>query len=584
MITELRIENFRGFEKHILPFRETTIVVGKNNAGKSTIVEALRLISLITARYQSMNYSEAPAWTGLPRRERGISPSIEGLEINREGVFHRYGEPPARIAAKFSTGHSIEVYAGAELEVVGVLKNQKGHTIKSKSEAKSLDLPRVSILPQIGPILREEKLLTEDYVRQSINTARTSIHFRNQLHLLRQFFPSFKRVAEETWHGLAVKRLEVTSGSPVDRSLALFLRDGDFEAEVGWMGHGLQMWLQTMWFLSCSAGAGCVILDEPDIFMHADLQRRLIRLLKSRSHQTVVATHSAEIMAEVEPDQILVVDRKKARSHFAGKQPAVQNLLRNLGSIHNLQLARLAGASRFLMVEGDDVAILKRLQNTILPDAQVPIDSIPGRSIGGWNGWERAIGCASLLREASGDIAVYCLFDRDYHTPSEIQKRQKIAVDQSIQLHIWERKEIENYLLVPSAIHRVIEANRDPRKQAPTIEEVEAELHTIAEELRMTAFSGFATSFHDEDRGRGISGANQKAEAHLKANWGSIESKLRVIPGKEMVHRLSDWANRKFGASFSELVLARHLLRSEIDPEVADLLTRIETLSDFKGR
>jgi AAA15 family ATPase/GTPase len=48
MITEIALSNFRGFDNHVIPLRPLTIIVGKNSAGKSTIVEALRLISAIT--------------------------------------------------------------------------------------------------------------------------------------------------------------------------------------------------------------------------------------------------------------------------------------------------------------------------------------------------------------------------------------------------------------------------------------------------------------------------------------------------------------------------------------------------------
>jgi AAA15 family ATPase/GTPase len=37
MLNRLTLENFRGFAKHSLSFSELTIIVGKNNAGKSTI-------------------------------------------------------------------------------------------------------------------------------------------------------------------------------------------------------------------------------------------------------------------------------------------------------------------------------------------------------------------------------------------------------------------------------------------------------------------------------------------------------------------------------------------------------------------
>ena len=51
-----------------------------------------------------------------------------------------------------------------------------------------------------------------------------------------------------------------------------------------------------------------VILDEPDVYLHADLQRKLIRMAKRSRRPTIVATHSLEIISEVEPDNIIVIE------------------------------------------------------------------------------------------------------------------------------------------------------------------------------------------------------------------------------------------------------------------------------------
>ena len=56
ILEELQLKNFRGFENHKLPLRSLSILVGRNNAGKSSIVEALRLIAIVTARYQYLAY------------------------------------------------------------------------------------------------------------------------------------------------------------------------------------------------------------------------------------------------------------------------------------------------------------------------------------------------------------------------------------------------------------------------------------------------------------------------------------------------------------------------------------------------
>ena len=43
MLTFLKLENFRCFSNHEVVFSPLCLLVGQNNAGKSTIIDALRL-------------------------------------------------------------------------------------------------------------------------------------------------------------------------------------------------------------------------------------------------------------------------------------------------------------------------------------------------------------------------------------------------------------------------------------------------------------------------------------------------------------------------------------------------------------
>ena len=89
--------------------------------------------------------------------------------------------------------------------------------------------------------------------------------------------------------------------------------------------------------------------------------------------------------------------------------------------------------------------------------------------IGGWSGWPYAVGSAMLLRNAGGEeIVTYCFLDSDYHTPSQTKKRKAEARAKRVQLHIWKRKEIENYLVNSNLIHRVI-LNRTPAQIDPPL-------------------------------------------------------------------------------------------------------------------
>jgi AAA15 family ATPase/GTPase len=50
MLRQLHLSNFKCFNNHTVAFEKVTVLVGKNNAGKSTIVEALHLVAAAVNR------------------------------------------------------------------------------------------------------------------------------------------------------------------------------------------------------------------------------------------------------------------------------------------------------------------------------------------------------------------------------------------------------------------------------------------------------------------------------------------------------------------------------------------------------
>ena len=90
MINQLKIFNFRCYENSVITFNGTSILVGKNNAGKSTLIEALKIISSVTRKYKNLRFVSAPSWTELSSGY-GVSPSIENMNISDRGIFNMYG-------------------------------------------------------------------------------------------------------------------------------------------------------------------------------------------------------------------------------------------------------------------------------------------------------------------------------------------------------------------------------------------------------------------------------------------------------------------------------------------------------------
>jgi energy-coupling factor transporter ATP-binding protein EcfA2 len=578
MLEKIKLENYRGYDEHEIEFKNLTIAVGKNNAGKSTLIEALRLLSLVTNRYQSAPYRNVPEWLKIGLFNKGISPSLQRIDFSYDNIFFGYNEPPAIITAEFSNKTKIKVYFAGEKKIHAVLFDEHG-VVCAKSKLDHLELPVINILPQISPLIPDEKVLNEDYVKSNIESPTSSRHFRNQLNYFKQYYPKFKELIESTWEGLMIK--EYYPGDRFsEKDPFLIIREEEFAAEVSYMGHGLQMWMQTMWFLARCNANSTIVLDEPDVYMHADLQRKLIRLLKNEFSQIIIATHSIEIMSEVEPDNVLVIDRKKSKSIFTTDFTAVQKLLLNIGSIHNIALARLWSAKKILIVEGKDIDILKRIHNTLYPNSIESLAVIPQISIGGWGGWNRAIGTKLMLKNAGDEsIITYCIFDRDYHTDEEIKERYEEAEKNSINLKIWAKKEIENYLIVPTAILRIIEKEKGIRL---TEEVIVSKIEEFCQELKDEYLDCLTDKIHVNHRRSGKfvepSTARKLAMEQLENEW---QNRLHIISGKTLIKKISNWTNNTFNVSLSANKLAQEIHQSEINPELKEVISRIENKKSF---
>jgi predicted ATPase len=581
MLTELELKNFRGFSNHKLPFKELTIIVGRNNAGKSTIVEALRLISIITSRFGHLNFRDVPRWLEAAKIYRGLSPDVDRAGFDFKAVFHHYKDPPAEITASFANRVRIKVFLGPESAVHAVVFGKSGQPIQDKSAARSLAMPVVCILPQVAPLQDEEELLREEYVRRTVDSHLASSHFRNQLHYDLGAYRRFRQMVELTWPGVRIRELNknignISSGGTQTRTtLSLLVQNEDFVAEASRMGHGLQMWLQTIWFLARTPQDATVILDEPDVYMHPDLQRRLLRLVSRRHKQTIIATHSTEIISDVGHENVLVIDKSRVQSQFTSSVPDVQDVIDSLGGVHNLQLARLSSAKRFLVVEGKDIELLGPIHSTLFPESNLPLESIPWGAVGGWGGWERAVGAATAIRKAYGTgLTVYSIFDSDYHPPEQIADRYRRAQLEKVHVHVWSMKELENYMLIPAAISRAISART--RLVGPSAEEVATEIDTIVNALQEDVTSAIISELHALDKAAGPGPAYKAAKALCASAWSSQEGRWAIASGKTILSKLSEWSKAKYDVSFGPKTIARGLNQAEIHSEVRLVLDAID--------
>lgn len=564
MLRKIAFKNYRCFEDSELDIRQIAIIVGNNNAGKSTVIEAMRIIASISQRFKSVAYTAPPAKLHLPAITRGISINLSNLKIDLRTVVYQYLEDTnAEIIATFDNGTIVRVYLRSDVTFAVLEFN--GRMISKKSDARQLDDLCIYVMPQIGLIREDEPILSPDTVRRDIDSRLSSRHFRNELWLHRQeYYDTFKQIAQSTWSGLRITDL---SYDPIENKIELLVYDSDYAAEIGLMGSGLQMWLQIVWFISRCPTNATIILDEPDVYMHPDLQRKILRIVKARFPQVIIATHSVEIISDVEPHQIVTVDKSTRKMHYANNYKAVQTVINNLGSEHNLSLIRLGNARKCLFVEGKDIKTLTRLQNIACPESDIPLDQLPTVALGGWSRFNEALGAARLFHEETdGVIKTFCILDRDYHTDAEVIELYRRAAESHLTLHVWSRKEIENYILSPKAIFRLSDA------PAESYETFCAELFSELGSLYDQTLGGIMDQLSTSDRSKMPSTFLNAAKEILDPKWNTLEGRLSVANGKDLVSTVNTWLKTRYHKSSSRTKLINALTPEDIPSEVKDLI------------
>src|SRR5260221_4007432 len=90
---QIRFKIYKAFPDSIVSLREFNVLVGPNNAGKSTILGAFRILAegIRRARAKSPTLIDGPNHTTT----YGYGISLEGLPVSTENIFHNYndGEP-----------------------------------------------------------------------------------------------------------------------------------------------------------------------------------------------------------------------------------------------------------------------------------------------------------------------------------------------------------------------------------------------------------------------------------------------------------------------------------------------------------
>jgi hypothetical protein len=564
-LERLELTNFKGFERFVLDVGgRDCFLVGPNNAGKSTLLSSARVLARIMRIACRQRADDTQVIDGISRQ--GHFFDAAQVDLQDENLRYEFEQRASSIGAVFTPDTSVSAYwqvVDGPLEGFAYLLDGD-FGLSRPSDAKTA-VPVIGIVPVLSPLEQTERLLSDKQVSANLDTRLTSRHFRNQVFRLDEgdhaaFHALVKRWAPEV--SLAPVQMH-SAGDGLD----LYFEEpgGRLPKEICWAGDGIQIWLQLLLHLARHRDADVVLLDEPEVFLHADLQRRLVRVLDEHPAQIIMATHSSEVLVEAPDESVVWIQRARRSSVRIANKGLQRQLNEALGSGYNLDVARTLKAERVCFVEGNDLGALRRLARTVGALGLAEDSTTAVLKLRGSDRWDRTEPFAWLAGELLGHrIPVAVLLDRDFRDNNETEELQKRLAATGVDGHVWKRHELESYLIEVPAIARVSGATDETIAQL-----LDAAVAELRDEMEIGTADWWVRS-----RRYPAEQAFRKAKQEVERVMKHGEARQR-FPGKELRKALSRSLQARGLKTLSNNALAGALKAHEIAPEMRSVLKRL---------
>ncbi|WP_081812196.1 ATP-dependent nuclease [Hyphomonas chukchiensis] len=583
MIKSISLRNFKRFSSFTLSTRDGNILVGPNNSGKSSILDALRLlnVSLRYARQRSPTLISSDFGTF-----EGYNVPDNSLPFTLANITTDYGEDDATIIFQHSNGAKAILLLHPERTVRFFIDNGKRlSTSKKFRDAFPVEL---IVVPTLSPLEAEEIIVRAETVQRNRGTRLAARNFRNiWLAEDQETFDLFKIRVERAWPGIKLQRPEWDTTSPP--TVKMFFEEKRITREIQWAGFGFQVWLQIHTHMIRGGPDSILVIDEPDIYLHPDLQHRLYHDIKEQFSQYFVATHATEIINEADTHEIVVINPSNATGRRIRNDADYDLMLNYIGSAENADFAKISKVKKVIFVEGNDARILRRIAKANGLEYLAIEQKSPIFKLGGFSQWRRAEHTVWAFKELLEiSIQTKCMFDRDYRCGDETSAFIKRMSEAGVECFVLSRKEIENYLLEPRAIAKATntQLNRKPGKvgaiQAEEVEQIISKIAAGHRNYVSAQIASNAARFARENRSaKDDTVVITEALDAFETDWASIEGKIALCPGKEVLSKVLVELKTQFGASVSLAAICGEL-RAGILAD--DLLETLSELNEFVSR
>jgi ABC-type hemin transport system ATPase subunit len=456
MLTSIKIRNFKRFADVDIELGKAVVLIGPNNSGKTTVLQALALWDIGLRRWNEK-------WKGKPSPEKRPGVTINRRDLVSIPVPHAnllWRELHVRDVTQVEKDgkrspktQNVRV----ELIVAGVTRekpwscglefdyaNEESfycRPVRTGEGQERMPMPdevgdlRVAFLPPMSGLADREFVKQQGEIGVLIGQGQTAQVLRN---LCYQIYEN----RNGQWEHLVTHIRELFGVDllepqfTAERSeITMAYEEAGRKLDLSSSGRGLQQTLLLLAHLYANPRS-VLLLDEPDAHLEILRQRQTYNLLtqvaEERGSQIIAASHSEVVLNEAAGrDVVIAFVGKPHRIDDRGSQ--VVKALRDIGFDQYYQ-AEQTGWVLYLE-NSTDLSILRTFAKVLDHSAQQFLErpfvhyvetNLPQRARDHFNG----------LKEAKSDLVAIAIFDR---------LEKELQIGGPLEETMWSRREIENY-------------------------------------------------------------------------------------------------------------------------------------------
>lgn len=495
MFTRIKIKHFKLFEEVDLELGQHVVLVGPNNSGKTSLLQAIALWEIGLKKWP------ANRGYGTPTTKRRYSVAINRKDLvslpvpssnqlwhqlrlrSTEREKERINTTKNRLieisvyGVDWSCGFEFN-YANSESIYCRPLRTETQEAVINAKQASKV---KIAYLPPMSGLMANELRLDPGAIDVRLGEGRTAEVLRNlcyQLVNLKDNQWDHYRDQIKSLFGVQLNK-PMYIGERGEITMAYKIGDRK-PLDLSTSGRGQQQTMLLLAHMMVNPGS-VLLLDEPDAHLEILRQRQIYSLLRENAEQTgsqiIAASHSEVVLNEAAGQDTLIAFVGKPHNLDRQRTSQISKSLSTIGFEDYLSAEKTGWV---LYLEGPtDLLILRELAKILNHPAKEHLEKPFVRYVG--NQPAKAKDHFYGLREAKSNLYGIAIYDR-----------LKKILDSSSNLiqMMWKMRELENYICKRDALLKLAKSQGDKfaghlfadkwlEVMNKSIEEVEQAIDTI---------------------------------------------------------------------------------------------------------